>query len=134
MFRPGNVDENAEPRFRHEIQEPSGRDVINAKGIGAQLPDLFQVAADLLRAAKRLAVLVRSKWPVRNSFYVELLAAAPKKLPIDDDPRGAWRKTGRHKFRRLAWVRSAVRIFPPSPGNKDEVSFFRFGDRQRFRE
>ena len=58
MFRPGDIDQEFQPVFFGQVQEPGWRRVINAQKVGAEFAHLFKVPRHLLARRKCFTLFI----------------------------------------------------------------------------
>jgi len=92
MLGPGDGDKGAEAEFAAEIEEPDGRDVVEAEEVDAEVAHHGEVAAALVRVPDEIALIVRGEWAVSDAFEEEFLVALEEEFRADaDGEEGPWR-------------------------------------------
>ena len=86
VFSPRNVDEDFEPAFSGQIEEPAWRDVIEAEDIGPELANLLQITGGLLRGREHFTLGIRGEGAVGDSLDVELAGPEAEELPVYAHP------------------------------------------------
>ena len=73
-----------------QVEEPAGRDMINADAVGVELADERKIFFDLFRIGEGAAPDIGFKRPIGHAFRIKLLGADTEKFTVRHDALG-WR-------------------------------------------
>src|SRR5438477_9925397 len=88
MLGPGNIHQQFQAVFGCQIEKPFGRDIIEPQEVGAQFPDLIQIARGLLWRRESAGLRLGSKRAVGDAFEEKLFLPNPEELAVHCDARG----------------------------------------------
>ena len=88
VLTPWNIHQKLKAKLVRQVEQPTGRNMVDPDQISVQPADLFKIPTSLRGSGKGLAGFVRCEGTIGNSPGMELLGVQTKRLSVHPDSMG----------------------------------------------